>query len=70
MIRKMKIMAFSDTSFSIQAIMEEYFSSAPYPVIYNFPYGHGDLKISMPIGANTVLDIQKQSLQFENIFEN
>jgi len=59
-----------ETTFSIQAIIEDYFSDAPYPVLYNFPYGHDDIKVSMPVGAHTVLDIQNQSLQFENLFVN
>ena len=59
-----------ENSFSIQSIIEEYFIDAPYPVLNNFPYGHSDIKVSMPIGAKAVLDTQKQSLQFENLFEN
>jgi muramoyltetrapeptide carboxypeptidase len=55
-------------TFSIQSIIEEYFLDTSYPVIYNFPYGHGDIKITMPIGANTIIDIQKQNLVFENLF--
>ena len=58
-----------ENTFSVQSIIEEYFSDVPYPVIHNFPYGHGDVKISMPIGANTILDTQKQNLKFENLFK-
>ncbi len=58
-----------DSAFSVQSIIEEYFSDVPYPVIYNFPYGHGDVKVSMPIAANTIFDTQKQNLEFENLFK-
>ncbi len=58
-----------ESAFSIQSIIEEYFSDASYPVIQNFPYGHGDVKISMPIGVNTILDTKKQKLVFENLFD-
>ena len=58
-----------ESAFSIQSIIEEYFSDASYPVIQNFPYGHGDVKISMPIGANAILDTKKQKLVFENLFD-
>lgn len=55
-------------SFSVQSILEEYFGEASYPVIHNFPYGHGDIKISMPIGARAVLDTKNNVLELENLF--
>jgi muramoyltetrapeptide carboxypeptidase len=59
-----------EDTFTIQSILTDYFSNAQYPVIYNFPYGHGDLKISMPIGARTTIDTQNKAIKFENLFKN
>lgn len=52
----------------IKDVLEEYFKDAPFPVVYNFPYGHGMRKVSMPIGANVFLDTSGQSLTMQNIF--
>ena len=57
-----------EVSFHLDEILDEYFSEAPYPVIRNFPYGHGDFKFSMPIGVNTVLDTGRGELRFKNPF--
>jgi len=57
-------------SFSITDILHEYFDHLKIPVIYNFPYGHGMKKISMPLGVTTVLDTQNKSLQFGNPFRS
>ncbi len=58
-------------SFSVQEVLKEYFGNRPYPVLYNFPYGHGDFKLSMPIGVTAKIDtfagqIEWQSLFYEN----
>jgi len=58
----------SSNLFTVQYLIEEYFSNAPYPVLYNFPYGHGTLKITMPIGALTFFDTNKLEIVFENLF--
>ena len=59
-----------NSTFSLQSIIEEYFSNAKYPVICDFPYGHGDVKISMPIGVETTLDTFNKELKFGNLFDN
>lgn len=59
-----------ENGFSIQFLIKEYFADAPYPVIYNFPYGHDDIKISMPIGAHTIIDTNTNYLSFENLFDH
>jgi muramoyltetrapeptide carboxypeptidase len=56
------------SSFSIDSIIKDYFSDVHYPVIYNFPYGHGDIKVSMPIGVKTTLDTMNNKLSFGNLF--
>lgn len=53
---------------SVKDILEEYFKDAPFPVINNFPYGHGMKKVSMPIGAQVQLDTGKKLLTMQNIF--
>lgn len=55
-------------SFSVDELIEEYFSVLNIPVIYNFPYGHGANKITMPIGANCVIDTKLNSLTLGNLF--
>jgi muramoyltetrapeptide carboxypeptidase len=57
-----------EVSFKLNEILDNYFSGASYPVIRNFPYGHGDLKFSMPIGVKTILDTEKGELSFSNLF--
>ena len=55
-------------SFTIKQVLEEYFAEATYPVIYNFPYGHGTSKFTMPIGSKTIIDSEKNTLTVSNIF--
>jgi muramoyltetrapeptide carboxypeptidase len=57
-----------EISFNIDEILEDYFSDVSYPVIKNFPYGHGDKKFSMPIGVETVLDTSQRELRLGNLF--
>ena len=55
-------------SFTCEEVLRDYFTHAPYPVIYNFPYGHGMHKVSMPIGVQAELDTKGQFLRVENLF--
>jgi muramoyltetrapeptide carboxypeptidase len=57
-----------DTSFTIDEILADYFSNAPYPVISHFPYGHGDVKFSMPTGVHVKLDTKRKILTLNNPF--
>jgi muramoyltetrapeptide carboxypeptidase len=58
------------TSFTLQTIIEDYFANARFPVICDFPYGHGDIKISMPIGGDAKFDTFNMNLTFGNLFNN
>ena len=58
-----------EISFKVDEILDDYFAGANYPVLRNFPYGHGDLKFSMPVGAKTILDTVKGELIFGNPFK-
>ena len=55
-------------SFTCKEVLQDYFAASSYPVIYNFPYGHGMYKFSMPIGVQAVLDTKKQHLQMDSFF--
>jgi muramoyltetrapeptide carboxypeptidase len=57
-----------EVSLRLDEIIDDYFSEVSYPVIRNFPYGHGDLKFSMPIGVKTVLNTDRGELSFANPF--
>ena len=57
-----------EVSFSLQELIEQYFSDANYPVLTGFPYGHGDKKITMPVGVQASLDTTKNELIFANPF--
>lgn len=57
-----------EDDFTMDEIIDQYFASAPFPVVKNIPYGHGMKKITMPIGAHTRLDLNSGTLAFENIF--
>ncbi len=54
--------------FQIKEVLSDYFAGKPYPVIYDFPYGHGMIKVSMPVGVDAVLDTESKSLRFKNPF--
>lgn len=55
-------------SFTLKEILQDYFKSTSFPVIYNFPYGHGMKKFSMAIGAQVTLDTEKKLLRTKNLF--
>ena len=53
---------------SLKELLQEYFADANFPVIYNFPYGHGMKKVTMPIGVQTKLDTNLSTLSLGNPF--
>ena len=55
-------------SFTIKEVLGQYFNNANYPVLYNFPYGHGDIKFTMPVGTNATIDTKKNTIVVSNIF--
>jgi muramoyltetrapeptide carboxypeptidase len=57
-----------EVSFQLDEILNDYFSGMPFPVLKNFPYGHGDLKFSMPVGVKTILDTEDGEMRFANPF--
>ncbi len=57
-----------ETSFTVDEIIYDYFAEVKFPVIYHFPYGHGDVKFTMPIGVHARLDTRRQTLTLANPF--
>lgn len=55
-------------SYTVEQILKEYFGHRDYPVIFDFPYGHGMKKVSLPIGMKAVLDTGAHTLKIENPF--
>ena len=53
---------------SVRDILTDYFSGMTCPVVFNFPYGHGMRKFSMPIGAQAELVTENCTLTVENPF--
>jgi muramoyltetrapeptide carboxypeptidase len=59
-----------EKSFTVNELLDLYFSEADYPVLVNFPYGHSDHKFSMPVGVQTSLDTEIEALTFSNPFHS
>lgn len=55
-------------SFSLRDVLYEYFANKPYPVIYNFPYGHGMKKIALPVGPVCRLETATGTLHLGSLF--
>jgi muramoyltetrapeptide carboxypeptidase len=57
-----------ERSFTLAEIFTHYFEEYEFPLITQFPYGHGDIKITMPIGCYTELDTSTKTIRFTNPF--
>jgi muramoyltetrapeptide carboxypeptidase len=55
-------------SFSIEEVLQDYFGNSHYPVLFNFPYGHGMKKVSMPVGVLSKLDTAQTNIKFVSLF--
>ncbi|MBD3223492.1 MAG: LD-carboxypeptidase [Caldithrix sp.] len=55
-------------SFTIEEVLHDYFDGVSYPVVYNFPYGHGSRKVSMPIGVYSYWNTGTQTIELHNPF--
>jgi muramoyltetrapeptide carboxypeptidase len=53
-------------SFTVEEVLLDYFMNTPFPVIYNFPYGHGDIKVTMPIGVPAEIDTETGEIRWGN----
>ncbi len=52
----------SENTFVVQDIIERYTKDLHIPILTNFPYGHGDVKFTLPVGAMVELDADRKSL--------
>ena len=48
------------TDFTMEEVFEQYFSKFEFPVIYNFPSGHGAKNISLPLGILAEINTDTQ----------
>lgn len=55
-------------SFTTEEVLRDYFEKRPFPVLYNFPYGHGLLKVSMPVGVRAKINTRRSLLYLGNPF--
>jgi len=53
------------TEDSLEAILEEHFSDAKFPILYNVDFGHSDPLITIPNGGMAVIDSGKKKIVFE-----
>ncbi len=53
---------------SVEEVLRDYFANSPFPVIYNFPYGHGMRKFTMPIGVQVELNLEEKKIKMQNPF--
>jgi muramoyltetrapeptide carboxypeptidase len=57
-----------EKSFTVEDLFDQYFSNVHFPVIQNFPYGHGNVKFSMPVGLTSSLNTVNKTLTVGNPF--
>jgi len=51
-----------DPFLTLEEVFADYFSDLNIPIVGNFPYGHGDVKITVPIGTRAILDADESKL--------
>jgi muramoyltetrapeptide carboxypeptidase len=59
-----------ERSLTLSQIFDDYCSNLPYPVIQDFPYGHGDVKFTMPVGTECELDTESHKISLANPFNS
>ena len=57
-----------EQSLTLDQIFDDYFAEAEFPVLTKFPYGHGEVKVTMPVGVSARLDTDNRELLFQNPF--
>lgn len=45
-------------------VVKNYFSRLNQPLVYNFPCGHGQEKITIPIGTRVMIDSEEKTVEF------
>ena len=52
-------------SFTLEEVFEHYFASTGYPVIYPVSCGHGEDKITIPLGVRVTIDTDKRTFSID-----
>jgi len=53
----------SPQDFEIQQVLKNYFAKAPYPVLLEFPSGHIENQVTLPLGREVALDADLKTLK-------
>jgi muramoyltetrapeptide carboxypeptidase len=53
---------------SFDDLIKEYLSPRAYPVITDFPYGHGTRKISLPIGSSSLINTDEDFIEIGSCY--
>lgn len=48
----------------LQEVLEDFFQDDSFPIAYNFPSGHGEYSLTLPLGAEVELDTESNELRF------
>ncbi len=51
---------------SFKEILRDLFADSSFPILTNFPAGHGREMLTLPMGVGARLDTEAKSLEFEN----
>ncbi|MCP4634626.1 MAG: LD-carboxypeptidase [candidate division Zixibacteria bacterium] len=54
-----------ERSFKLQQVFEDCFSKYNFPVIYNFPSGHGRRNLTLPFGVKVEIDTRKGLFRYK-----
>jgi muramoyltetrapeptide carboxypeptidase len=49
-------------SLTVEEVIADYIEGLNIPIVGHLPYGHGDVKLTLPIGARVILDADKGKL--------
>ncbi|RMD93620.1 MAG: LD-carboxypeptidase [Calditrichaeota bacterium] len=52
-------------SLTLERIIEDITADLPIPVVTDFPYGHVDIKFTMPVGGKVLIDSEENKVEFE-----
>ncbi len=50
-------------SLTLEEVLEDYFGNLPVPVVAGFPYGHGDVKVTLPLGVEVEVDADRGAVR-------
>jgi muramoyltetrapeptide carboxypeptidase len=50
---------------AVSALLDEHFGGAPYPVVRDWPSGHGVRNRALPLGTRVSIDASRAVVRFE-----